>query len=244
MICADKWEYTLLTDCGCVRSENQDAIFGGFRDETGMFILCDGMGGHLFGSQASNFIIQCYRDWWNNIKSDLDFLQLLDSAKEVLYYVNMSLYKKGKEVGNICGSTLELLFLRNDLWGIIHVGDSRIYQISEKKLFLLTTDHTWKNSQLRKESLSEQEIDNSPLCDKLLQAVGGDMQIYPFVRMGQNKQAKYFLCSDGVYKVIGDRKMKQLILNKHGDCISQMKKEIINHGAPDNFSAIMIDTKN
>lgn len=238
----NRWKYSLFTDRGSIRLENQDAVFGQIQKETGIFLLCDGMGGHLQGGEASNFVVQSYNDWWTKLEPDLDFMELMERAKKILEQINIQLYQKKKEIGNICGSTLDLLLLQTDIWGILHVGDSRIYQITNQAFNLLTTDQTWGNAQFRQGILTEKEIEKSPYRDKLIQAVGGSQNIHPFLRMGYTPSADYFLCSDGVYKVIDEDEIQEILLKKGENNIEKIEQRILDRGAPDNFSMILIES--
>lgn len=238
----NKWKYSLFTDRGSIRLENQDAIFGKIQKETGIFLLCDGMGGHLQGGEASNFVVQNYYNWWMKLPPNLDFMELMEDAKKILEQINIQLYQKKKEIGDICGSTLDLLLLQEDIWGILHVGDSRIYQMIKQEINLLTTDQTWGNAQVRQGILTEKEIENSPYRDKLIQAVGGSSNIRPFLRIGYTPDADYFLCSDGVHKVIDEAEIEEILLKKGENNIEKIEQKILDRGAPDNFSMILIES--
>ena len=73
-----KFNYELLTDVGLVRKANEDAC-GQVNSSTKnghVFIVCDGMGGHVGGAIASTTAVNCIVDFFNKEYYDNIYLAI------------------------------------------------------------------------------------------------------------------------------------------------------------------------
>ncbi len=55
--------YTILSEIGLGRKENQDAVFGANDGSVGIFLVADGMGGHVDGARASATVKNNIKTW-------------------------------------------------------------------------------------------------------------------------------------------------------------------------------------
>ncbi|MBC1219615.1 serine/threonine phosphatase [Nostoc sp. UCD121] len=111
----------------------------------GLYILCDGMGGHAGGEIASelavNTLRQYFREHWiaNQLPTE-------DSIREAVYLANEAIYKLNQQdarsgVGRM-GTTLVMLLIQDTQAAVAHVGDSRLYRLTRKRgLEQVTVDH-------------------------------------------------------------------------------------------------------
>ncbi|MEH2183072.1 serine/threonine phosphatase [Nostoc sp.] len=111
----------------------------------GLYILCDGMGGHAGGEIASelavNTLQQYFQEHWiaNQLPTE-------DSIREAVYLANEAIYKLNQQdarsgVGRM-GTTLVMLLIQDTQAAVAHVGDSRLYRLTRKQgLEQVTVDH-------------------------------------------------------------------------------------------------------
>jgi protein phosphatase len=111
----------------------------------GLYILCDGMGGHAGGEIASklavNTLRQYFQEHWiaNQLPTE-------DSIREAVYLANEAIYKLNQQdarsgVGRM-GTTLVMLLIQDTQAAVTHVGDSRLYRLTRKRgLEQVTVDH-------------------------------------------------------------------------------------------------------
>ncbi|MEH1821857.1 MAG: serine/threonine phosphatase [Nostoc sp.] len=111
----------------------------------GLYILCDGMGGHAGGEIASelavNTLRQYFQEHWitNQLPTE-------DSIREAVYLANEAIYKLNQQdarsgVGRM-GTTLVMLLIQDTQAAVAHVGDSRLYRVTRKQgLEQITVDH-------------------------------------------------------------------------------------------------------
>ncbi|PSN14615.1 protein phosphatase [filamentous cyanobacterium CCT1] len=111
----------------------------------GLYILCDGMGGHASGEVASQLAVRTLREylsqhWSGDRLPDQDVLsQAVVTANQTLFDINQSNATSG--VGRM-GTTLVMVLVNNLDMAVVHVGDSRLYSYSKRVgLRQLTLDH-------------------------------------------------------------------------------------------------------
>src|SRR5262245_32403552 len=113
------------TDVGRQRTANEDAMF--VDDQLGLYLVCDGMGGHASGQVASDLAV---RTIVQAIKSGEP---LPSSGEEPLVAAvqaaNQAVFARS-QVDPAChgmGTTAVGLRVEDDLVHVCHCGDSRVY---------------------------------------------------------------------------------------------------------------------
>lgn len=229
--------YSSICDIGENRDQNQDSIYTKCFDEWGIFIVADGMGGHSDGACASGLITKRFNEWTEKVSTTISQKSTADLFSElrlVISAINDEILADTED-GEICGSTIVLLLVRNDSYILLSVGDSRCYEL-RKKLF---------GGNIAQ--LTYDEISNEPgkRNGKLTNAVGVRSPLRCNIVSGQLlRKHIFFLCTDGVYKVCTDNEIYQLLRKRTNDAILSLGDEIKNlvykKGAKDNLSAIVV----
>ena len=229
-----------ICEKGNVRKVNQDDILIRLKDKTGLFIVADGVGGSVDGAVASKLITETYEKWWDEVvesKDGKDFGELFDEIKRLVEDVNEKLCTEHGE-GNCC-STIALLFLHGDAYGIISAGDSRIYSCAGGKVKMLTRDDVWENL--------PDNGDESAHNGKILSAVGGFEYLEYSCSTNRRRHSEAFmLCSDVIYKFADEKVMeKQLKKFKNSlffkiDMPDAIVRSALDNKTNDNYSLIMV----
>lgn len=203
------------TDIGNVKQVNQDALLckiGSMNNnEFGLFVVCDGLGGLEYGEVASKKTTEYFEEWWNtNIKTILqtnDSEKLIrESLEEVLIKSNREIIQLSNEINSKIGTTASVLFILNKNYYILHIGDSRIYEIN-KNMIQLTEDHS------QYEMLRKQGIKNLQNVKKnvLTQCIGVNDKLDIFYKKGKiSKNTNFLICSDGLHNKMD----KESVINK------------------------------
>lgn len=247
-----KIHYAVLNEVGLVRNRNEDTIFYAQCNESGIFLVADGMGGHSAGLRASTIIKQRTLVWWENylkLEKKPDFLQVLEQLKEVFAESNQMILES-TETGEISGSTLVALWTSQNRWAVFSCGDSRCYQAEQKFLLgnfrRLTTDDVWENQQFNVTDINEEQIQKHKNFGKLVRAIGVKSNFSCTVQSNQIQSKTVFaLCSDGVYKYCTENYLKKQLLKclKSDDLktyIAKIRNEVYKNGALDNLSLILV----
>jgi PPM family protein phosphatase len=240
--------FAALSDVGSVRTNNEDYLFAGkLKDDEYLFIVADGMGGHKAGEVASTkavnvFVRQVEKGITDNIPENL---------KRIVNEVNDILLKEGQETleKNGMGTTLSVLYVKGDTGYIVHVGDSRIYRFpglnGNNTLEQLTDDHSFVGRLLKDGFLTEEEARNHPRRNVLYQSIGlkNEINIQAPAPFPIQKGQKFLLCSDGLYGVVQDDFMAELlVMNSLSGITRQLIQKAKANGGPDNITAIIVST--
>jgi protein phosphatase len=159
-------EDSARTDVGQQREHNEDFFSlstdvskserpsGRFVQAKGLYVLCDGMGGHAGGEVASQLAVETlqnfFRDYWASDEglraSRLGQLPPSTVIREGVRLANQSIFDRNQadaRMGNgRMGTTLVVMLLCNTSVAIAHVGDSRAYRYTRKRgLEQVTVDH-------------------------------------------------------------------------------------------------------
>ncbi len=203
------------TDIGSSRDHNED-FFGAQTDITqkdnpseqrleakGLYLICDGMGGHAAGEVASAMAVETlqnyfYTYWEDKLPSEQTIEEGILLANQVIYQTNIDNSRSGH--GRM-GTTLVMALLQNTQLAIAHVGDSRIYRITRSGgLEQLTVDHEVGQREINR-GVEPEIAYGRPDAYQLTQALGprDNKNLRPGVQyFDLDKDCLILLCSDGL----------------------------------------------
>jgi serine/threonine protein phosphatase PrpC len=107
-----------------------------------------------------------------------------------------------------------------------HVGDTRIYKISDK-LSQLTDDHTFVNREVKNGRMTPEEAKTDPRRNALVQCVGVTADIFPEVKLGDLESgANYMICSDGFRHVLTEKELFEELSPERTVTKADMQKKL------------------
>lgn len=181
------------TDIGKVRRRNEDAIL--VRDDVGLCVVADGLGGHAAGDYASGLVVERLAA----LPRDDDAFDFIASIEDALADVNADLRDAARARGvDLIASTVALLVRDGDgaLW-CGWVGDSRVYRYAGGKLAQLTRDHVF--------GAEFGVLPRVAGSGVLTRAVGAESAFaVDWVEVGGRPGDIFVLCSDGLNKELSD----------------------------------------
>lgn len=188
------------TDIGTARPSNQDsvclkrAVLDG--DEIIMAVICDGMGGFEKGELASAEIVRFFSQWFDELPVEQvcsDWNGIMELWTVYLERLNKKIRRYGDRFHIRLGSTFSGILLWRRRYLLVHIGDTRIYQMTAGQVMLLTTDHIVPQ---RKNILT--------------QCIGAGRPLEPELRAGMYEEDAFFLlCSDGFRHRIKEEEIKK-----------------------------------
>ena len=214
-------DYAGVTDKGMQRDRNEDSFLihtklERIEDKTGrtlhakgLYVLCDGMGGHDGGEQASAIGVQTLKEYfqthWFDLPESEERLPSTDIIEEGILLANQAIYavnQSQNRSGNArMGTTLVLVLVQDVHVAIAHVGDSRLYMFSRKQgLTLLTQDHDVAQREIKR-GLEPDLAFARPDAYQLTQALGprNDEFVKPDIYCFElNQDSLLLLSSDGL----------------------------------------------
>lgn len=126
------------------RIDRQNSPKGKNISGRGLYILCDGMGGHAGGEIASAMTVDLLRDyfdtrWEDTLPDEQTIREGIVAANEAVFKINE---KNSASGSGRMGTTLVLVLVQEQNIAVAHVGDSRCYGITPTQgLIQLTLDH-------------------------------------------------------------------------------------------------------
>jgi len=181
-----------LTDTGRQRDHNEDAFcihtqierfetkMGRTIHATGLYILCDGMGGHAGGEVASALAVDTLRNYFQtHWLQDPDMhaqLPSVDLLREAVLEANHAIYDLNQQQGRTgsgrMGTTLVLVLIQDTNVAVTHVGDSRLYKFTRKQgLSQVTRDHDVAQREIQR-GVAPEIAYSRPDAYQLTQALG------------------------------------------------------------------------
>ena len=210
------------TDVGIRKNTNQDSLAVNVLDtpegRAVLAVVCDGMGGLSAGELASKEVITTYCHWFDTsftaavTAGTFDGNTVLKEWKALAVSENsrLGIYGSKKQAG--LGTTLSALLLYRDQYFIVHVGDSRIYELKASGLRQVTQDQSVVAKEIAEGKLTEQEALRDPRRSILLQCIGASAAVDAAVYQGNVLPGtSYVVCSDGFcHEITREEMMLQL----------------------------------
>lgn len=230
---------------GRVRTANEDTCgafelsINGQTTPEWLFIVADGMGGHVGGAEASRLAVEalhetfCQGHGWS----------VGERLRRAFEAANQRVYEHAHAGPTVrkMGTTCTALALADGFIHLGHIGDSRAYRLDGAGLFQLTHDHTVAAMWQRQGVLTAEEAETHPRRHTLTRALG----VLPRVEIDlAGAQAvepplAFVLCSDGLAAVT-DAELDEAVRTRMPQDACDYLVDLANErGGPDNISVIV-----
>lgn len=227
-----------VTHTGRRRDVNQDAVLASFP----LFVVADGMGGHIGGEIASSSTVARLQD-------------TVESGPVTPHSIEKALARAVKDIASHSGTTddgtgttVTGVFLDQSgaepHWVTLNIGDSRVYLVREGQIAQVTTDHSVVQELVAAGRLSPEEAESHPYGNVITRAVGPSDGVTPdYVRLDVSDGDRFVICSDGLTKELTDYGI-QHFLAEHADpadAVTAMLDAALENGGRDNITIIVLD---
>ncbi len=245
------------TDTGMVRTNNQDAVLSVYVTsesadtfpDFGLFIVADGMGGHLDGEKAAALTT---RSLATNVMKSL-YLPMVTTQPHKSVFESVSdaliaaVQKANAQVIETVpngGTTLTAVVVIDDLAHFAHVGDSRSYLITkEGEIEQLTRDHSLVQRLIELDQISLADARHHPQKNVLYRAIGQSETIEIDTLTRRLPAGSWLLlCSDGLWGHVEEDDLRKIILSEENpQAVSDQLVALANtRGGLDNITAIIL----
>lgn len=212
-----------------------------------LFVVCDGVGGHSYGSKASRAVIDSIVKYY--MKYDCKFND--KSLAKVVHKINKGLHKLAKRDESLIGmgTTLALVYIDNNEALVLHIGDSRVYyKKSESKKYWVTKDHSVVQELFDAGVISSDiGMKTHPLRNRITKAIYAaqefseievSIQRIPNLKSGD----MFILCTDGAIEDYTSDELMQHFSNEHITIDNRFNifKEHCDLHSKDNNTSILI----
>ncbi len=235
------------TDQGRVRDKNEDRIC--VDEKLGLLIVADGIGGRSHGEVASELAVRAVRQFLRKEPQafcdyDPAYCTATNRLNAAVMQANRTVYEAALSTPELSGmgTTIAAALLARDQLSFAHVGDSRIYLIRSGSIEQLTSDHSFVQEQLGRERITKEEASQSLFKNVLTRALGVDEEVAADLgELTVLADDILLLCSDGLYNMLSDEEMLEIILRAGNvRAASEILTDIANdNGGGDNISAVV-----
>ena len=224
------FELAIISDIGD-REEQQDSFGYSIKSESGLIVICDGMGGHQGGKFASSLAVQCYLNEYERYVEKFEpIVFFIETAKAVDKKIYDTRSADGSKLN--AGTTIAATIIDNKELFWLSVGDSRVYLKRNNEFIQVTFDQTYQlalNERLANGVISQEIYDREIINGAaLISYLGvGNLNIldYNNTPFKLQKDDVILIMSDGLYKLVSDSEIKCLIdnFNNIQDMITALK---------------------
>ena len=229
------------TNVGNYRKNNEDSYY--VNESKNLYVLADGMGGHLAGERASKMATEIIgQDFAKDreIKSIDDAIEILSSS---IRDANKKIFDSSQENEDYrgMGTTLSSGLILGDVLIYSNIGDSRIYRINEE-MEQITQDDSFVNYLIEIGEITEEEAKNHPKKNVLTKAMGTTSDIEVIVNTLDIKDKDVFLfCSDGLTNMVSDEEIFKIVKeNSPEEARDKLLNLALKNGGMDNITFILV----
>ncbi len=237
-----KLQATALSDPGREREVNEDSAWAQVYEDSegeavGLFIVCDGIGGHLGGEYASHWAVETVKHELQKMfcppdpratvhlpKEELEswlhsgqttrlsqIRRLEERVREAIEKANQVVYdyaQQKPEQAADAGTTITMALVLGSRAVIANVGDSRTYLMRGDRLRQITKDHSLVASLVASKQIKPGEIFTHPQRNLIFRSLGNKQDVQVDTFIENLKSGDYLLlCSDGLWEMVQDEKL-------------------------------------
>ena len=233
-----RFAWGAASDTGRVRQANEDS----FLVVDGLFAVADGMGGHQAGEVASHLALESLEAGFTAAGTDV-LVRAVEGA-------NLALVQRSAADPELAGMGTTLVAMAlveaagRDAIGVVNVGDSRLYLLSDGAMAQITEDHSLVASMERQGRLTAAEAAVHPQRNILTRALGIDgsvlvdsWEILPVVG------DRYLICSDGLFNEVDDSRIAATLrrLADPNEACRELVRLANEGGGRDNITCVIVD---
>jgi protein phosphatase len=250
------FSWAVSSDPGLRRTSNEDSYCS--QPDIGLYIVADGMGGHVAGEVASRVAVEAIQQFIRettgadkNRTWPFPFEPALSLAanrlKAAFRLANRRIASTIADSQDLRGmaTTASALLAASDGVCVAHVGDSRVYVLRDGSLEQLTHDHSWVEEQVRAGAMTPVAARQHPWRNVVTRALsGGEDPEVDVKEISPAPGERYLLCSDGLFSAIGDDRIAAILADR-GTSLDEVCARLIAAanaaGGPDNITALVLE---
>jgi protein phosphatase len=249
-------EVAALTDRGQQRPLNEDAVYVLTTEtadgvQSGLYVVCDGLGGHEAGEVASRLaikaIVEELEPMMGHSQMGLSSKGFQQSIARAINRANQRVWAFNNEdnlmVSRRAGTTLTMAFVHDHSLFVANVGDSRAYACHEGSIEQITQDHSLVAQMVNQGVIRPHEQRQHPYRHIITRALGKSDEVEVDI-FEYNLEAgdKLLLCSDGLWQAFHhEEELEECLCSGDAEHIcKQLVNEANRRDGSDNISAVVV----
>lgn len=240
------------TDVGLVRTNNEDNL--AFDTGSGVFVVCDGMGGQNAGERASKIAVDTVMGYFRKTTKEGGevfgrvFERLSARANALaraIQLANQTIHEEAERGTRYTGmgSTIVAIAVEGDEFSVAHVGDSRAYLLREGVLQQLTNDHSLVMEQVRRGLLTREDAEKSTIQNVIVRSLGAEESVDPDLADHELLPGDVLLmCSDGLSHFVNDSLLTDLLVANSSPMLAcnELIEAAKSAGSNDNITCLVV----
>lgn len=241
-----------MTDVGVKRTNNEDNYL--INEELNLFVVCDGMGGHVGGEFASAIAVNTVEEVLTTMELRPDDLGVdkdddgpIEVTREkVRYAIRLAgkrIFQKAQEEPEYkgMGTTCQALLVEGGNAFVAHVGDSRTYVVRDGRIEQLTEDHSLVNQHIKAGLITPEQAKTHKLKNIITRSLGymEDVEIDIQVR-AVRRGDRFVMCSDGLSNLVEASEIGEAVLD-YGpqEASRRLIESACDRGGDDNITVVV-----
>jgi PPM family protein phosphatase len=238
--------WAVSSDPGLRRTSNEDSY--STRPDVGLFVVADGMGGHVAGEVASRVAVEAIeafieetagadknRTWPFPFDPTISLeANRLKAAFRLANRKIAAAIADAQELRGMATTASAVLFATRG---------ASVYVLAEGKLDQITSDHSWVEEQVRAGTMSRSAARQHPWRNVVTRALsGGDDPEVDVTEVSPKPGERYLLCSDGLFGVVPDARIAELLAERAplDDICQRLVSAANDAGGPDNITTLIL----
>ena len=241
-----------LTDVGMRRDHNEDSYL--VDDDQQLYVVADGMGGHLGGEMASALAVETIKSSVENERSEvingkpftgpIEQHPALMMLPKAVKRACAAIFNKAQEVPELqgMGTTVTGVAFVDQFAFFGHVGDSRAYLIRDGRIEQLSEDHSLVNEQLKAGLITPEQARMSRFKHIITRSVGFEEDVAVDTMVVPTQEGDlYVLCSDGLANLVSNQEIRDVLMNNFlRDAPKAMVALANERGGDDNITVVVL----
>ncbi len=241
-----------MSNVGMKRFQNEDSYL--INDEMGLYMVADGMGGHLGGEFASKLAVATVEEVIRKFRCDPDATQIhgvntdeaqpSDQLRHAISEAGRRIHHQALYDENLrgMGTTAVAAMCRNDRIFIANVGDSRAYLVRDHTIKQLTEDHSLVSEQVKAGMIRPEEAKSHKLKNIITRSVGYQEDVdSDILVLEPNSGDRVVMCSDGLSNLVEDQEILEALENHElKEACEQLVNRANTRGGDDNITVVIL----
>ena len=237
-----------ITNVGMKRQNNEDNYL--INDEVGVYVCCDGMGGHAGGDYASQIAVTTVEEVLANIRdegaAEDDAAEDQITQEKIKYAIRLAgkrIYERAQADPEFrgMGTTAVILLFRRGMAYLAHVGDSRGYLLRGGQITQRTEDHSWVNEQIKAGLITAETAKHHRFRNIITRSLGFQEEVEIDTQVLKAEPGDmYLLCSDGLTNLVSEEEIRDmLIATSFQEALRDLVALANERGGDDNITAVL-----